>query len=196
MRNPELTRSNILEAACRLFNSQGYKATSISDITKEAKITKGAIYTHFEDKSSLEKEALRHMCGLMLRDISQSIKSANDSKKKLNCILDYFAAYGKKPPFEGGCPLMNAAIEVDDNNPELKKVVKFIMEQIHTAVSTIIKNGIKHGQIKKSVKANEMSSLMISSLEGSVMMLKIFDQNTHLNHTIKFLTKEIDQILV
>lgn len=196
VRNPELTRSIILETACELFNTQGYKATSISDITEKANLTKGAIYRHFQDKSSLEKEALRTMCTKMLSDISFEIKKAKNSKDKLYCILDYFKAYGKKPPFIGGCPLMNAAIEADDNNMELKQVVKFIMQQIHDSIGTIVKNGIKYGQIKKGVPEKELSSFMISALEGGVMMLKIFDNDKHLNHCIKLLKKEIDSILI
>lgn len=196
MRNPELTRSIILETACELFNSQGYKATSISDITEKAQLTKGAIYRHFQDKSSLEKEALRTMCGQMLGDISRAVKEAEDSKAKLYCILEYFSAYGIKPPFKGGCPLMNAAVEADDNNPELKQVVKYIMGQIHEAIARIIKNGVQHGQIKKGVKEDELSSLMLGSLEGSVMMMKVFDDNVHLNNCIKYLKKEINNILI
>lgn len=196
MRNPELTRSIILETACELFNSQGYKATSISDITEKAQLSKGAIYRHFQDKSSLEKEALRSMCTTMLGDISRSIKEAKSSKEKLYCILDYFSAYGVKPPFKGGCPLMNAAVEADDNNPELKQVVQFIMGQIHESICRIITNGIKHGQIRKKTKAKELASLMLGTLEGSVMMMKVFDSPVHLNNCIKHLGKEIEAILL
>ncbi len=196
MRNPELTRSIIIETASLLFNSQGYKATSISDITKKAQLTKGAIYRHFKDKSALEKEALRYMCNKMLNDIIQAIKSANNSKDKLYCIFDYFESYGDKAPFSGGCPLMNAAAEADDNNLELKNVVQFIMAQIHTAITRVIDNGIQHGQIKKDTDAESLSSYMISSLEGSVMMYKIFDNNKHLKNSINYLKNEIDKIFV
>ncbi len=196
MRNPELTRSIILKTACELFNSQGYKATSISDITAQSKLTKGAIYRHFQDKSSLEKEALRTMCGQMLGDISRSVRIAPDSKSKLYCILDYFSAYEKEPPFVGGCPLMNAAVESDDTNPELKDVVKFIMGQIHEAICKIISNGIKHKQIQENVDPAMLSSLIFGSLEGSVMMMKVFDNGEHLNNCIKYLKAEIDRVLI
>lgn len=195
MRNPELTRSIILEAACELFNSQGYKATSISDITAQSQLTKGAIYRHFQDKSSLEKEALRTMCGQMFGDLSRSIRMASDSRAKLYCILDYFSAYKDDPPFKGGCPLMNAAVESDDNNPELKQVVKFIMGEIHESICKIILNGIKHKQIKKGVEPEVLSSLIFGSLEGSVMMMKVFDSGDHLDNCLKYLRKEIDSIL-
>jgi len=196
VRNPELTRSIILETAAELFNTQGYKATSISDITDKAKLTKGAIYRHFQDKSSLEKEALRMMCNQMLGDISRNIKAACDSKEKLHCIIDYFNAYADKPPFIGGCPLMNAAVEADDSNVELKQVVQFIMERIDVAIIKIIKNGIAHDQIKKDTDAKQLASLMMSSLEGAVMMLKVLDTNTHLKNCVKHLSTEIEKILV
>ena len=58
MRNPELTRLTILEQSSILFNTQGYKATSLSEICAASKLTKGAIYKHFKDKAELEKEEI------------------------------------------------------------------------------------------------------------------------------------------
>jgi len=170
--------------------------TRNGDITAKAKLTKGAIYRHFQDKSSLEKEALRMMCNQMLGDISRNIKAACNSKGKLHCIIDYFNAYADKPPFIGGCPLMNAAVEADDSNIELKQVVQFIMEQIDVAIIKIIKNGMAHGQIKKDTDAKQLASLMMSSLEGAVMMLKVLNTSSHLKNCVKHLAKEIDEILI
>ena len=57
MRDADLTIEKILEKSGILFNTQGYKATSISDITDLTGLTKGAIYRHFENKQDLEKKA-------------------------------------------------------------------------------------------------------------------------------------------
>ena len=196
MRNPELTRSIIIKEAAKLFNSQGYKATSISDITKKANLTKGAIYRHFQDKSSLEKEALRYMCNKMMNALKFNIVSAKDSKSKLYSILEYFEKYSENPPFSGGCPLMNAAIEADDSNQELKNVVHYIMIQMKDSICRVINNGIEHGQINKDTDAESLALLMISTLEGSVMMFKLFDEPNQLKNSIKFLKREIDQISI
>ena len=42
MRDPQGTRETILKKSGVLFNTQGYKATSISDITEATGFTKGA----------------------------------------------------------------------------------------------------------------------------------------------------------
>ncbi|MEP0479738.1 MAG: TetR family transcriptional regulator, partial [Nonlabens sp.] len=55
MRDPEHTKATILKESANLFNAQGYKATSLSDITTATGLTKGAIYKHFKNKEDLEQ---------------------------------------------------------------------------------------------------------------------------------------------
>ncbi len=196
MRNPELTRLTILEKSSILFNTQGYKATSLSEICKASKLTKGAIYKNFKDKSELEKEALLFMCMQLLEDVAREISRANDSEHKLYAILKYFERYHSNPPFEGGCPLMNASIEVDDSNPGLKLIVKKIMKLMHENLCLVIKNGIKHKQIKKTTDVSSLASIIISSLEGAVMMIKVMDTNKHMVATSKYLKAEIRRALI
>ena len=196
MRNPELTRLTILEQSSVLFNTQGYKATSLSEICKASKLTKGAIYKNFKDKSELEKEALLFMCMKLIKDVSNAISAANGAEQKLYAILKYFERYHANPPFQGGCPLMNASIEVDDSNPGLKLIVKKIMKLMHDNLCLVIKNGIKHGQLKKNTDISSLASIIISSLEGAVMMIKVMDTNKHMVATSKHLKAEIKRNLV
>jgi len=49
----EMTRQALLDAACMLFGDHGYAATSIDEITNAAKVTKGALYHHFNGKQEL-----------------------------------------------------------------------------------------------------------------------------------------------
>lgn len=191
MRNPERTKNIIIESASVLFNTQGYKATSISDITSAAGITKGAIYRHFKDKSVLEKECLIYMVQSVLSDIIKSIKKSDNAKQKLLNVLDYFDDYGQNPPFEGGCAIMNAAIEVDDTDKELKTVVSTFMNSILAGIAKVIQNGIDRDQINKSVDAYQYASFIYSSLEGGLMMMKITDNKQHLFSVISHLKQDI-----
>jgi AcrR family transcriptional regulator len=49
----EATRQALLEAARTLFGEQGYAATSLDEVVQAAKVTKGALYHHFEGKQEL-----------------------------------------------------------------------------------------------------------------------------------------------
>ena len=47
------TRTIIFDTAMRLFSRQGVAATSLTDIAREAGVTRGAIYWHFANKADL-----------------------------------------------------------------------------------------------------------------------------------------------
>ncbi|RNL63472.1 TetR family transcriptional regulator [Zhongshania marina] len=49
----EVTRARILDAAGKLFASQGITRTRLTDVANEAGVTRGAIYWHFKDKEAL-----------------------------------------------------------------------------------------------------------------------------------------------
>ena len=50
------TRNDILQAARKLFELQGYSATTIDDIAGDAGVTKGAVFHHFSSKEKLFTE--------------------------------------------------------------------------------------------------------------------------------------------
>lgn len=55
-------RAAILDAAKRLFVSQGFERVSMDQIAAEAGVSKLTVYSHFGDKESLFAEAVRAHC--------------------------------------------------------------------------------------------------------------------------------------
>jgi AcrR family transcriptional regulator len=43
----DATRSALLDSALRLFTDRGFAATSLDDVVRDARVTKGALYHHF-----------------------------------------------------------------------------------------------------------------------------------------------------
>jgi TetR/AcrR family transcriptional regulator, transcriptional repressor for nem operon len=194
IRNPDETKSRILAKSGVLFNTQGYKATSISDITAATGYTKGAIYRHFSSKASLEKETLFHLSTLMLESVRGRIRAASTAGDKLRAIFRFFESYIKKPVVKGGCPLMNAAIEADDTNPKLRKEALKILDILHASVITILKNGIRYKQIKADTDLEYYATIIIASLEGAIMMSKLRGDNHDIKQVIKHLEIQVKNI--
>jgi TetR/AcrR family transcriptional repressor of nem operon len=196
MRNPDATREKILRKSGVLFNTKGYKATSISDITDATGFTKGAIYRHFKSKEELEKETLFHLSGIMFGETRQRIKAQLTAGDKLRAVFTYFESYISDPVVKGGCPLLNAAIEADDAHPSLRKAALRVLELLRESVVTILDNGIRYKQIKSGIDKDFYATLIIASLEGAIMMSKLRGDNEDIRRVIKHLEEQVRQMEV
>lgn len=194
MRNPEATKEIILKESGSLFNTQGYKATSISNITQATGFTKGAIYRHFRNKEELEKEALFYLSTLLFDTLRPLIKAAPTAGDKLRAVFRYFESYVENSPIKGGCPLLNVAIEADDTNPALRQEAVRILQLLKDSVSHILQNGIDRGQIKKGLDKEYYASLILGSLEGAIMMSKLRGNNEDMQRISRHLEEQVKQI--
>lgn len=194
MRNPDQTKGRILKKSGILFNTHGYKATSISDITEATGYTKGAIYRHFKNKAILEKETLFHLSSLMFEKLRQRIRNESTAGNKLRAIFRFFESYITNPEVKGGCPLMNAAIEADDSNPTLRKEALKVLDILSDSVKMILKNGIRYKQIKKDTDLEFYSTLFIASLEGAIMMSKLRGHNNDIRRVVRHLENQLKEI--
>jgi TetR/AcrR family transcriptional regulator, transcriptional repressor for nem operon len=194
MRNPEQTREKILKKSGLLFNTQGYKSTSISDITNATGFTKGAIYRHFKDKEELEKETLIHLSHAMFESMRGRIKEADTAPKKLRAVFRYFESYITDPPVKGGCPLLNVAIEADDAHPILRRAAVKILDILRDSIVNILDKGIKYKQLRPDIDQTYYATLIIATLEGAIMMSKLRGNNDDIRRVLVHLDKQVEQI--
>lgn len=194
MRNAEATREKILAKSAVLFNTRGYEATSISDITNATGYTKGAIYRHFKSKAALERKTLSYLSAIMFEKLRSLIKAETCAGDKLRAVFRYFASYTTNPPLKGGCPLMNAAIEADDSNATLRKEAFRILDILRGSVVTILKNGIRHKQIKNDIDPQFYATIIIASLEGGIMMSKLSGNNADVRTVTRLLEAQLKEI--
>jgi AcrR family transcriptional regulator len=70
------TTADLVAAARKLFAEQGYAATSLDQITRAAKVTKGALYHHFQGKPAI----FRAVCEEEQRQLNELQSKAFRSK--------------------------------------------------------------------------------------------------------------------
>jgi AcrR family transcriptional regulator len=55
----EQTKERLIDAAARVFETNGYAGSTVAEIAREAGLTTGAIYGHYASKAELLADALR-----------------------------------------------------------------------------------------------------------------------------------------
>ncbi len=202
MKKSEKTRQLIVEKSAALFNQKGYAGTSIQDIMAATGLTKGGIYGNFKkesgDKKGVKEEiavaAFLHAVKVVNEEVQKRTFVIENSIDKLKAVTYFYKERVMNPPVEGGCPILNTSIDVDDSQPALrKKVIKAVQYWKERIIKTLEK-GIANGQIRKDVNAEEFATLFIGTLEGGLMMSRIFNDNHHFDIMADQLIKLIDDL--
>ena len=70
-------RRAILQAAARLYRERGFTGVGVADITREAGLTHGGLYRHFESKEALAAEAAEYAFEWKLSELKTPGTGAN-----------------------------------------------------------------------------------------------------------------------
>jgi TetR/AcrR family transcriptional regulator, transcriptional repressor for nem operon len=172
MRKGEATRREIIQKAAPIFNQKGFEGASLSELMRATGLEKGGIYRHFKSKEQLAGEAFdfawKTAVELRLADTEEIENSVDRLKQVVRNFLE--RREGLVP---GGCPLLNTAIDSDDGNPVLRSKAKRAMKEWLDRIGRTIVRGQERGEIKRDVDAMELSTLIVSTLEGSLMLRRL-----------------------
>ena len=171
-RNAARTRQEIIEKSAPVFNVYGLAGTSMQMLVKATGFQMGGIYRHFETKRALAKEVFQYSYQVL---IEQNLTSdeIRDPRQKLMQIVAAYEAMVKLPKVQGGCPILNTAIEVDDTDQEFREMVQVQFNKIITVIVTTLEEGKSSGVFQEKVDPREVALFMASVLEGSIMIGKL-----------------------
>ncbi|MEM9829391.1 MAG: TetR/AcrR family transcriptional regulator [Bacteroidota bacterium] len=193
MRNPEATRKLIIDKSLALFNTKGYQATSLSDITEATGMTKGAIYANFASKEEVAVAAFSSAVEIVLGRVRECIRQAPTAPLKLKAILQYYEEYVLNPPILGGCPVLNSAVEADDNHPLLRTKVVRLITKIKDSLRQIVHRGILEKQLSKDLNVEGFVMLYYGAIEGAIMVSRVEGDKESFTDMSQFLAYLIDQ---
>ncbi len=191
MRNPELTKENIIEKAAVLFNTKGFAGTSIQDIMDDTGLKKGGIYRHFNSKEELAAEAFRFAYQKLKRAYTEALAGAETPDQKLFFFLSALKEFALNPPVKGGCPIMNTAIEADDTNPALRDEVKKAANEWESIVRRIFEEGITRKIFAPTVDAAAEARFLVLTIEGAIMLGKLHKSSVYIDQVAEILTMRI-----
>ncbi|RXM52125.1 MULTISPECIES: TetR/AcrR family transcriptional regulator [unclassified Chryseobacterium] len=196
MSKAEKTKQFIIEKTATLFNTKGYNATSLSDITQATGLTKGSIYGNFENKDQVAIEVYKYNAALLSKVMNHSLGDQYPtSTEKLHAFVAFYRKNWRSVFSNGGCPLMNAATEADDSFPALKQYVQKSFTLWTERIVAVIVQGQKKNELKASVNADEYASLFIMLIEGGILLSKTMDDEKYLNQALDKVKDMIDHEL-
>lgn len=173
MGKAEITKAYIVEKTAPIFNTKGYAGTSINDMTEATGLTKGSIYGNFANKDEVAVAAFDHNLQTVLGILRDEFARCDTYTDKL---LVYTRVYGnilKKPFPQGGCPVLNTAIESDDTHPLLRERAAQAIRDWKQHIIRLIEKGKANQEFHEDADAVKTALTLIALVEGSIMLAKL-----------------------
>jgi TetR/AcrR family transcriptional repressor of nem operon len=172
----ELTRQKIVAAAAPIFNERGYEGCSMADLMAATGLKKGGIYRHFSSKEELAAEAFDYTWKAAQKARLVNLDENAPGIDQLKQLIGNFVEY--RSPVAGGCPILNAAVDSDDGNALLRTRVRKALRSWVGRLQTIVEKAAARGEIRPGVDAKAAATLIVSTLEGAVMITRM-ERNDH-----------------
>ncbi len=161
----------IEERAFELFGRYGYEGVSIGDIAKAARLSKGALYWHFQGKQALYLDCLRRLHALFDQYILAPIHAEPDP---VNAILLLFTGLQRMlqdPRIENGV----AGYWLTPSTAETVAITDTQRSFEAGAVSTmrdVLQRGADQGRLDLAGDLDALARAIVSLIEACVLPLR------------------------
>jgi AcrR family transcriptional regulator len=122
------TKQLILDTALRLFDEQGYDATSLRQIAEAVGMTKAAVYYHYPAKEHLLLELTRPMLDALGELVTEMRTGAAESTTALAAYLDLFLDHLP-------VVLLLARDPATQNNPDVGQRARTLVDAVQRLVA-------------------------------------------------------------
>lgn len=96
----EATRQALVDSAVELFTEKGYAGTSLDEIARKARVTKGALYHHFSGKQALFEAAFDAVEGGVVAKFAKVVSGATEPWDAVYAGLDTYLKVCMEPAFQ------------------------------------------------------------------------------------------------
>ena len=183
----EKTRRRILASALSLFVKKGYERTTFNDIAARLKMTKGAVYWHFESKERLLVELVEEALAKFRRQLDEMMPTGELTFPAVADVMIKNAMHMVVDPKSAEFfRLMKCQIKWSDDS--MAKVREDLLANENRGPMSAFRNAvaadIAAGRARAEVDADEVAVVSIAIWDGLVQ--------ARIDH---FLTRDLEQTL-
>jgi AcrR family transcriptional regulator len=173
-------RQAILQAARRCFSRKGFRATTMREICREARLSAGAIYRYFKGKEEIV-EALAEAYGKPRLDLAEAALNREGPGPVLLAdglcrVLQELEVQGAKSTARLDLRIWSEAI----TQGTLRRLVLEALERLQTTWSDATRSGQEEGTIDPDLDAAAVARVMTAMSLG-LEVLTVFDKELDMN---------------
>ncbi len=160
----EASHERIVGAAARAIRRSGYNGTGVADIMKEAGLTHGAFYAHFESREAMLAEAADR-AGAESNALAASVIAAMPSDQALQALMQVYLSKEHLESIETGCPISALGSEMPRQSPEVRSAAT---RRIKEMIDLVARQFPDWGQ----PSAHERALVTVATMVGTLILAR------------------------
>ena len=160
------------DIAMQLFWSQGYDATSLSDLLTAMGLSKSSFYQTFESKLSLFELCLERYREILVGAMSEGLANAPSAMAFINFALVDVANDTNDPLGRRGCLLMNTAAEFAQIDRGIARCVEAGIQATRDVFLEAITAAQAAGDIDSNARTEVVADYLVTIVSGLKTQVK------------------------
>ncbi|GAX58973.1 TetR family transcriptional regulator [Streptomyces olivochromogenes] len=172
--NKARNRQNILEAAGRMFRSQGIDAVGIAELMKEAGLTHGGFYNHFASKNDLAVEVCGASFAASLGDLARTIEDGpGQAGSPLERVVAGYLSTAHRDAQDGGCPSASLVTDAGRHSEAVQSAYAEGIEGYLTGFAAeFLREAEEKGHELDPAEARHRAIRLLSEMVGALMLAR------------------------
>jgi TetR/AcrR family transcriptional regulator, transcriptional repressor for nem operon len=172
------TATRILDVAERLVQLRGFNGFSYADIAAELHITKASLHYHFAGKAELGRALIERYAERFTAALEAIVQHETDPVAKIRA---YAAIYADVLSERRMCLCGMLAAGYDTLAEPMQQAVIDFFDTNEAWLTRVLKQGKESGQIKLNEPAGEAAQVIVSGLEGAMLIARPYDDMERFN---------------
>jgi AcrR family transcriptional regulator len=158
------TRSKILETATRLFSTNGYTSTSLSQVAKEAQVSKALIFWHFENKEKLFRSAVQRTLEPYFINVLDELEGLSEVEQ-INMLIDRYYAFVSENLYSVKF-FLSLILREEQHPDDLVGHMNELQRLYRNLLADILESGRQKGLFRSTVEPVLDAGLIVTALHG------------------------------
>ena len=172
-RQPEATRRRLLHAAFREFHRNGFHSADLGAILSYARVTKGALYHHFQSKTGLGYAVVEEVLGEWIYDRwLHPVVQSDDPIKALIDLAAWASRHSTPESLALGCPLNNLAQELSATDNGFRQRLGAIYSAWRRGLEQTLNRAKERGFVRLDIDSVAAAAFIVAGWEGSIGLSK------------------------
>ncbi len=188
------TRERLLETAARLFHEQGYAATGVATILREAAANPGSLYHFFPNKEALLAGVLHWYLDNLNVVLMEPVEQVEpDPIERIFVLLGNYREWMVESNCRLGCPVGNLALEVSHTHPEIRPLLQKNFDGWAAAIRAWLEEA--GDRLPVDCDRGKLSRFVLTVMEGGLMQSRAADDLGGFDDSVAVLRDHMNDLL-